>query len=533
MIKKVRSLTMQTKMILLICLVVFLALFVAHLLITRTVEDDIRKEAALKANDIAQIAAQSPLLIENLQTADNESMIQNYAESLKEAARVEFVVVFDMDGMRKSHPDYQKIGQHLVGGDEMPVFRGQSYVSSAEGTLGRSIRAWRPIYDLEHKQIGGVVVGILLSDVDRSVARSQIAIYWAMILALITGIIGAVLLSRSIKKTLLGLEPSEIARLIEERSAILQSVREGILAIDKDGRLTVVNDEARRILTKSGILGNPLGQPVDEWIPHTRLREVVQSGLPEFDQEQEINDTVILTNRIPLKDGDKVVGAMATFRDLTEIRKLAEELTGVNRYAEALRSQAHEFLNKLHVIFGLVRNKNYDHLAEYLAKVVEENQAEVEFVNERIQDPILAGFLLSKLSRGRELGATLRINPISALPPSPSPEVTYGLVTLLGNLIDNAFDAVQHSSKKIVEVTLKAQKNEWLIQISDSGSGLSTDQVHQIFAKGWSSKGEGRGLGLFLVGMALEKLNGKIEVTTALGQGMTFSITLPINEIEK
>ena len=519
--------SLRTKIIILVCGVVALALLVTNVLISSNIASNTQKNLAEKASDIARMTASSPVVIEALHNQREDRAIQAFTSKILELTKVEFVVVMDMNGIRKSHPDISKIGQHFVGGDEIAALQGQEYVSVAAGTLGPSLRAFAPIFSPDGKQLGAVSVGILLDDVQQTVAEGRTIIYFGTGLGLLVGVLGAVLLAQNIKKTLFGLEPFTIAKLLEERSAMLQSVREGILSVDKESRITLVNQEAARLFHLAGINIDPLGKKVDECIPNTRLTDVLESGQAELDQEQDIHGVVILTNRFPIIVNGEIVGAIATFRDKTEISQLAEQLTGVRNYAEALRSQAHEFRNKLHVILGLVRMESYDQLASYIKNIAHNQQTEVNFVGSRIKDPVVAGFLLGKLSRARELGVELTLTKDSFLPESTDPEVIHELITIVGNLLANALEAVATSTLKQVNVYFHYASNELNIEVIDTGPGISPELLEAIFTKGYSTKADNRGLGLYLIQCSLDRLGGEIEVLSEPGNGTRFIVTLP------
>ena len=520
-------LTLQSVIILLVCGIVALALLIASVFVSRSVERNARENLGNKAMDISRIVALSPVVIEGLEQNKHSGLMQEYTNAIRTAADVEFVVVFDMSGIRKSHPNEARIGKHLVGGDELPSLQGKEYISMAQGTLGSSLRAFTPVRTKDGRQVGAVVVGILLDDVEQVVGQNRSIIHWAAAFGLVGGLLGAIALARRIKRTLFGLEPFAIAKLLEERNSILQSTREGILAIDSDGMITLINNEASRLFGMAGVVSNATGQPVESCIPQTRLHEVLRTRQAEYDQEQDINGVVVLTNRVPLLVKGEVVGALATFRDMTEIRKLAEELTGVNGLLEALRARAHEFLNTLHVIRGLAQLGQYSRLDAYIARVLNESREEVDFVSARIKEPILAGVILSKLSRARESGVSLAIDESSNLPEPLDSEVAHGLVTVIGNLLDNAFEAVQDSAERRTEFAIHQFADGLRIRVADSGPGILPSIKDKMFEKYCSTKGAGRGFGLFLVARAVENLAGEIEVMSAKPQGTVFVVTVP------
>ena len=523
-------LSLQSVIILLVCGIVALALLIASLFVTRSVEQTARENLGIKAMDVSRSVALSPVVVEGLEQNRNSRLIREYTAAIRSATNVEFVVVFDMNGIRKSHPNEARIGQHLVGGDELPALQGKEYISMAKGTLGSSLRAFSPVRTRDGRQVGAVVVGILLDDVEQAVGRSRSIILWAAAFGLIGGLLGAVGLARRIKRTLFGLEPFAIAQLLEERNSILQSTREGILAIDADGLVTLVNSEAARLFGQAGVTHDVISQPVENCIPQTRLHEVLRTRQAEYDQEQDINGVVVLTNRVPLLVNGEVVGALATFRDMTEIRKLAEELTGVNGLLEALRARAHEFLNTLHVIRGLTRLRKYERLDAYIDKVLNESREEVDFVSERIKDPILAGVVLSKLSRARESGVSLSIDAASCLDEPLEAETAHGLVTVIGNLLDNAFEAVQETTERRAEFSIRRDDGNIWLRVADSGPGVPSLLTRRIFDRNFSTKGEGRGFGLYLVARAVEQLAGEIGVESDKERGTIFTVRVPVTE---
>ncbi|MDT8900572.1 DcuS/MalK family sensor histidine kinase [Anaeroselena agilis] len=526
-------LNLQTKIAILVCGVVALALLVTNILITRHIAATVEAGIGENAADIARIMARSPLVIASLEGGPGTPDIRAFAKRIRKATNVEFIVVMDMNGIRKTHPNPTIIGQHFVGGDEVAVLKeGREYTSVAKGTLGLSLRAFTPVFAADGRQIGAVAVGILLHDIEREIDRARSIIYLAVGVGLLVGVIGALALAANIKKTMFGLEPFAIARLVEERNATLQSVREGIIAVDKEARITVVNDEAKRILSKAGLDVDLIGRKVTERIANTRLQEVLESGRVELDQVQNINGVEILTNRMPIKVDGQVVGAIATFRDKTEIRLLAEQLTGIRAYAEALRAQTHEFMNKLHVILGMVKMECYDQLAAYINSIAQARRTETGFVTAQIRDPVLAGFLLGKLSRARELGAELVLEPSSCLPAPADPETVHELITIIGNLVDNALDAVANANRKRVALQIAYEGGELTIAVTDSGPGIDPGVSDAVFAKGFSTKADDRGLGLYLVKCSLDRLGGRVSLAAGDDGGARFTITIPYHPVE-
>ena len=233
---------------------------------------------------------------------------------------------------------------------------------------------------------------------------------------------------------------------------------------------------------------------------------------------------------MPVKVNNLVVGVVATFRKKTEIEELAAQLTGVQTYAEALRANTHEFMNKLHVILGLIQLKAYDDLKSYIKEIADYQHNEISKINKHIKNAILSGFILGKSNRAKELGIEFILADDSDFHADISHDLVHKIILILGNLITNAFDAItlNQASEKIVFLTIKNYHNEIFIMIEDSGPGMTEDVARQSFEKDFSTKGPNRGIGLHLVKQTIKELGGNIEIDSKVGQGTIFTIKLPI-----
>ena len=527
MIKINSHMKLQTRITLLICIIITVVLLITEVIVSEKITSITMKNIEERAFNIAHIVAYSPLIINGLTNTSDVKNIQTFTQRITNSTKVEFIVVADMNGIRKSHPDATNINKKIVGNDFYDALKGSEYVSTAVGTLGKSLRVFVPIFDNSGKQIGIVIVGILLNNVEQTVEQSKNAIYFGIGFALLAGIIGALLLSRNIKKTMFGLEPLAIAKLLQEKSAMLKSIREGVIAINNQGYITLINSEAIRVLQKAGIYVNPIGEKVDEFIPNTRLPQVLLTGKTELDQEQDLNGIKILTNRIPIIVNDEIIGVISTFRDKTELIVIAEQLTGVKLYANALRTQTHEFMNKLQVILGMIHMEYYDQLSDYIKTIANKYQLDVGFVVRHFNDPVLAGFIFGKISFSREKNIEFIISKNSYVPAPKNPEITHELITIVGNLIDNAIEAVDNIKiSRSISLDMVYNNEQLKIVISDNGIGITDDVIDKIFIKGFSTKGKNRGLGLSLVKYSIDKLNGTVDITSNKNEGTIFQIYL-------
>ncbi len=517
---------------LLVCTVVIFSLLVTDILISHNVERTTEDSQAEKAKTIAHIVANDSIVIDGLTGKADITAIQTYTNRILKNTGVQFIVVMDMNGIRKSHPNPQKIGHHFIGGDEGPALKGKEHVSLAEGTLGISMRVFVPVFSETGEQLGAVAVGISADNVKERVKESRHIIYIGVGVGILVGIIGAILLARHIKKSLFGLEPHRIAKILEERNTMLQSVKEGIIAVDKEANVTLINNEAKRLFKKSGLEEDFIGKDVELYMPNSRIKEVLQTGEVQLNEEQNIYGITIVTNRVPLYVKGEIVGAIATFRDKTEIRKLAEELTGIRLYAEALRAQSHEFMNKMHVVLGLTHMKQYEELQKYISGMVSEHQYEIGGVMERIKSPVFAGFLLGKLSYAREKNIKLIISEDSYMPEIDDESIIHELITIVGNLIDNALEAVTNCEKKQVELEIQ-YGDTLIITVQDTGKGIQEEEIGALFTKGYSTKGDNRGYGLYLVKESIQRINGEIHMHSLVGKGTTITIEIPKGRDER
>lgn len=526
-------LTMGTKMALLSFTLVFIAVAIGAVVEVQRMSLLMEKEMGKRTMAIARTLAQMESIQENVGQKGGEKIIQPIAEKTRLSTGVEYVVVLDMKGVRYSHPVKGRIGEKFLGEDLGPALANNEFISSAEGVMGPSVRAFTPIkVDEGSRQVGVVVVGVLVPTLFTLLKSLRMEIYLTLGLGLVVGLAGSLYLARNIKRAMFGLEPEGIVRLLKERVAIFEAMGEGILAIDASARITVMNDEARRIFrVDESVIGNP----VTEVISESGLVRVLETGEPEKNKERIINGITILSNRVPIRRGETIVGAVATFRDKTEVNRLAEELTGVKAFVEALRVQNHENMNKLHTIAGLIQLERYEDALDYIFSVTEEQQELTRFLTRNICDYSLAGLLLGKYGRAKELGAELVINRESRLKELPAGVEISLLVVIIGNLLENALDAVcrVEKGKRQVFIFIKGNKEGIYLEVRDTGPGIRPEIQYKIFQEGFTTKGcRSRGLGLYLVRKNLEHLGGSIEVECPAGGGAAFAVTIPARGAE-
>ena len=518
-----RPMKLNTLVTLMVCAIIGSVLLVVFALysvqITRATRDDV-KDTAL---GIARTLADSPEIQRGLMQAPQENIIQPIAQAVTKRNDLLFTVVTDMRGIRYSHPNEALLGLHFIGDDLTPALEGKENVSVNRGALAEALRVFTPVYDAQHEQIGVVVVGISLNKVEEQIARGRLNAVWTILFSIFMSSMAIWGLVRVLKRILFGLEPYEISALFEQRQAMLQSLREGVLAVDIHGRVTMINQTAREILLL------PAGKQTENTSAPllASLRDVSKTGVARQDQEISCNGRLLLCNMVPVKSQDRVIGAITTFRDKTEVSQLMQRLDGMVNYVDALRAHTHEFMNKLHVILGLLNIKRYDKLEEYILQTAHHYQTDIGTIQSKVKSPVVAGFLLGKINRAKEAGVTLTLADESQIPDTASEEQVAVLITALGNLIENALDAMEGQQEGEIGLLLHYQ-NGWLsCEVSDDGPGIDPTQLESIFTKGFSTKGENRGVGLFLARQQIQNLGGDITVESEPGVFTQFFVHIP------
>ncbi len=521
-------LKLSTSVMLMVLGVIVSVLVVVHLLFFNQISELAENNVRQKAFAIGRTLALTPEIIQGLSGQGDPGLIQKIAEAARQHDDLFFVVITDMNRRRYSHPNASLLGKIFVGDDILPALQGRESQAINVGTLGRALRIFTPVYDNAQHQIGVITIGISLAAVQTIVNNSHWSLLWTALIGSAVGGLGTWLLVNALKRIMLGFEPHEIARLFEERNAMLQSVKEGIIAVNANAQITLINDEAKRLFRQHGPWENLLLDAASKyWPAQLYLQDVLDTGRPQRDRESHINGSVLLTNTVPVIVNDRIVGAIATFRDKTEMSQLLARLSGMSTYADTLRVQSHEFMNKLHVILGMLHLKSYQALETYILKTASNYQNEVGALIRMVKSPVIAGFLLGKINRARDLDISLTITDDSWLPDTDDNETTTCLITVLGNLIENAMDALSGYDNGTITVSFHFHDDMLHCTASDDGPGIGPDVQDHIYRRGFSTKGSGRGIGLYLAKQGVEKLGGGIEFESEPGVFTQFTITLP------
>jgi two-component system CitB family sensor kinase len=519
-----RHLTLTSEFLVLQLAIILAALVVGLVSSWMVARSRIDDEYGHRALAIAQSVAAFPTVTKALSGTAPVGPVQQVAESVRHASGATFVVVMNRQGIRLSHPIAALIGQPVT--DAGPALDGKPWIGPDNGALGASVRAKAPVFDAGGHVIGVVSVGYR-EDIVFGGFLSElpaISVTFGSALALATA--GSFLLARRVKRKTFGLEPEEIGAVLEQREAILHGIREGTIATDLRGRISLINDEARDLLALDEAC---IGRSVHDVLPPGRIRDMLAGESGAKDEVVINGERVLIANRMPVAARGGVIGYVVTLRDRTELVGALRELDEVRDLSDALRAHAHEFSNRLHTIAGLIEMGRHH---EALAMITEEGTVQQELaesVARRIENPVLSALVLSKSVVSAERGIDLRL--------SEDTKVNAGigdnrdLVTIVGNLLDNAFDAVAQQPpdrQRRVDLSIHADSSGIAIDVRDSGPGIDPGLGTAIFDKGVTSKsanGSPRGLGLTLVRHAVERRGGVIDFVN--DGGTVFRVRLP------
>jgi len=429
-----------------------------------------------------------------------------------------------MDGRVLVSSDPTQVGKP-AGDGARQALRGASWTGVRQDAGNSVVVAQVPVQDTDGNVVGLAAVGRRVPSVWSRLGDVVPNLLVYLGVASLLGLGGSLLLSRRVKRQTLGMEPTEIAGLVEHREALVHGVKEGVVALDQEFRVTLVNDSARQLLQ---LPSECVGRRLDELDLDPQVVEVLTASQSGPDRLVLVGDRVLAFNRRPMRSRGTVIGSVTTLRDRTELSALERELGSSRATSNTLRAQTHEFANQLHTISGLLHLEEYDEVVRFVDGVRMSRTALYDEVTSRVADATLAALLIAKASLASERGVELRLLPASHV------GKVYGalsrdLTTVVGNLVDNALDAAAASpgDRSHVEVLLVERDGCVVVTVSDSGPGVPDPE--EIFRQGWSTKSTpedgGRGFGLALTRLVCRRRGGDVTVQNA--DGAVFTATLP------
>lgn len=489
------------------------------------------QEMSTRAKIQAEEIALMPDLRRQVIQEDPQSLT-SFMQKIAARSDASFIVIGNAQGVHlfhSVHPEW--VGTRLVGGDNQAVLEGKSITTIRKGGLGVSLRSKAPIFDTSGRVVGIVSVGYLTSYLDSITLTKVINIFIAAVLLLIALFIFSWYFTRSIKKQIFSLEPREIGLLVRQQKAMIESIYEGVIVIDRHRRIEVINHAARSLLGLSQPARLLRGQSIDSVIapqPFFASGEMLENDT--HDELCRFNQLTVLASRVRIMLEESLQGWVITFRDRDEINSLSAQLSQVKRYVDNLRIMRHEQLNRMTTLSGLLHMGHYDEAIRYIQAQSEHAQELLDFISSRFSSPTLCGLLLGKAARAREKGVALSFDPACQLDrPLPS-LIESELISIIGNLLDNAIEATQRAElpHEPVEVLIQLNARELMIEVADRGIGIDPAIRDHIFERGITTKTRGdHGIGLYLIEHYVTQAGGTIEVADNSPRGAIFTLFIP------
>ncbi len=514
-----------------------LLLFISLLLIvtlgnylSASFEDYLTQHVRDMAMNQARIIAANDSLVEAVKQRDSKRLALLVGK-MATGSDLDYVVIGDRHSIRLYHPNPEKIGKPMQWTKPGALEKGESYFITGQGSIGMAMRAKTPIFD-DHGQVIGVVsLGYLVSKIDSWRLDFLLPLAGVFVLILLILLLLSWLFAAHIRRQMLGMEPRQIARVVRQQEALFGSVFEGLIAVDPEGLITAINRNARKMLGLSSPGRQWLGKPVSEVVSPAgffteNIEEKRQDVICTF------NGLSVIANRGAIRFGEELLGAIISFRSKDEISTLNAQLTQVKQYAESLRAVRHEHLNWMSTLSGLLQMKEYDRVLAMVRGESQAQQALIDALRENINDRQVAGLLFGKWQRARELGLTLNILPESQLRQLPEGLDSTEFAAVLGNLLDNAFEAsLNHPcSDKCIELWLSDEGEDVIVEVADHGCGVPEALREAIFEQGVSTKADAageHGIGLYLIASYIGRCGGAITLENNEPCGSLFTVFIP------
>jgi two-component system, CitB family, sensor kinase len=457
------------------------------------------------------------------------SVARQLTEDARSVSGMSYVLLAGADRRVIASPDPRQLGEQLDLHGSPVLSAGRSWTGVGVDRGRKAVIAHVPVLSEEPGDVGRVIgviaVGREYPGLVDTVLSSAPDLLIYLGVASLLGVAGSLLVARRVKRQTRGLEPREIARLVEQREALLHGIKEGVVALDPHGRLTLVNDEAARLL---GVPADSVGRTVADLDLPPRLRDVL-TGADDTGADAIVlrHGRVLVLNRMPVSSRGRDLGSVVTLRDRTELDQLTSELDAARGTTDALRAQAHEFSNRMHIIAGLIELAEYDEALRFATSTTAAHEALARSIAAKISEPAAAALLLAKSAAASERGAELIITDDTELDPAAVGDPR-DLLLVVGNLLDNALDALEGRPGR-VQVTLRCTADGVLVQVRDSGPGVEPELANEVFRHGFTTKiarsAGARGLGLALTRQACVRRGGWVRVRN--DDGAVFTALLP------
>lgn len=475
----------------------------------------------------AQTIARSPMLVNYDAMCSEDSVLMDYLNTLRDTLDdIDVISIVDKHHLRVYHSNSMLIGTEYDG--NLPIFdaqHGDYYTVDEEGPSGSQRRAYAAVYD-EDGEYAGFVMAIMLMKNIKLETVQLLSMFMVITFAVVLiEVIIAKRLSRSVKDSLLGYEPDVFTAMYRVRSNILETLEEGILAVDQNNIVQYANEAAVKML-RGACDADLTGLPIDQ-LDDPVLSNVMRNG--ERESSVSLTGENVILDRVPIMEEDRSVGAIAILHNRSEYMKLMEDLSGTRYLVDSMRANNHDFTNKLHVILGLIQMGMYDEATSYIQNISMVQRENISKVMKAVNDPAVAALLIGKISRASELNVEFILREGCYYMPADMNLPSSMLITVIGNLLDNAFDAMDTmediAAHKSLLFGIYSKPGAVLITVDDTGPGIGEADMPYVFENGYSTKGEGRGTGLYQVKSLVESFGGKITVESQEGAGTAFSVS--------
>ncbi|MET7485621.1 sensor histidine kinase [Streptomyces sp. NPDC005538] len=515
---------------------VLIAVVVAGYALFTYVSDRSQAEdaAGRQARAVARSVADTPTVAAAIGTSDPTAHLETYSVRVQRDTGVDFITIMNPQGIRWTHPDTTQIGKKFLG-HIGPAVNGRTFTETYTGTLGASVRAVTPVWDGTHTRVIGLVsAGIRVEAITQRVQDQVTALIGVAAGALALGAVGTYVVNARLRRHTHGMNAAELSHMHDYHQAALHAVREGLLMLDGQYRVALMNDGGRELLGVGPDV-DVVGRSVASLGLPAPLTGALLSSEPRVDEVHLTASRVLVVNTSPVSGGERR-GTVVTLRDVTELQSLMGELNSERGFTQALRSQAHEAANRLHTVVSLIELGRAEEAVDFATAELELAQTLTDQVVSAVNEPVLAALLLGKTAQANERGVELVVSEDSCLDDGMLPESLSArdLVTILGNLIDNAVDAAQGSLRARVTVTAyTVDAVSLVLRVADTGSGVDPAHAEAVFQRGFSTKPAGpggRGLGLALVRQAVNRHEGTLTVADAEGGGAVFEVRLPLRD---
>ena len=485
--------------------------------------------------NISETIATSPSFMENdIQngTAQDQVNLMRYLDSLKKSLYdVDVISIVNKNNQRFYHTNHSLIGTQYNG--EQPDFSPVEktfYIVNTNGPSGAQRRAYSALYSETGEYLGFIMVIILTEHVNENITQIITTYAILAVVAIVIELFITSRISKSIKNSLLGYEPDTISAMYLVRDNILESLKEGVIAVDKNGTILFTNNSAVKMLDKSSTATEFIGKNIEQIKNGNVIKTVLNGSEKEFGiQGQRMDGTDVIIDRIPIKHEEDPIDTICILHDRAEYTKLMEDLAGTRYLVDSMRANNHDFTNKLHVILGLIQMEMYDQATSYIENITMVQRASISKIMNCISEPALAALLIGKTARAAELNVKFTLRDGSHFSNTDMHIPTEVLITVIGNLIENAFESMNAkepnpSNPNELIIGLFSKEDSILITVDDTGLGISEENKQRIFENGFSTKGENRGTGLYQVKTMVENFGGLITVDSQENVGTSFFV---------